>query len=94
MRPDGPFIIPQRKAWSEPIWHLINERGALPFTPCQSMVTSFSLPEEMEPHFSPKKEEEPQQKVGTNILSRPREGNQTSPATPKKNLRKARAPSP
>lgn len=50
----GPFIILQRRAWGEPISHLINGRGgALPFTPCQSTQTSFSLPEGMAPHFSP-----------------------------------------
>ena len=58
----GPFITLQRRAWGEPISHLILGRGALPFTTWQSTRKPrffFFLPEGMAPRDSPKREGTP-----------------------------------
>lgn len=88
----GPFITLQRRAWGEPISHLIQGRGALPFTTWQSTRKPrffFSSRKGWRPMIA-RKGREPHEKEGTNFLSSTRQGNQTStayPPTPRANKR-------
>lgn len=80
----GPFITVQRRAWGEPISHLINGKGALPLALCQSTRNPGFLFRKGWRRILALKRREPPEKKGAHFLSPPRKGNQTSPAPPPK----------
>lgn len=76
----GPFIILQRRAWGEPISHLINGGGGTPFHPLPKHANLVFSPGRDGAPFQPRRGENPRRKRGpTSSLL---QGRETSPAAP------------
>lgn len=75
----GPFIILQRRAWGEPISHLINGRGGTPFHPLPKHANLVFSPGRDGAPFQPRRENPRRKRGPTSSLL---QGRETSPAAP------------